>query len=111
MTEDPQSKVLSLKLLEAYPDDTLVGLYVISGLTEADLINHLLEDRKTYAHLGNLGKVPRTCERLPSRKDLDDKGRCWLSTTLSDPGWVLDDPEQCTGWTHWLPHYYIPVAS
>jgi hypothetical protein len=45
---------------------------------------------------------------LPRRSDCDEKGRCWLTTTELEPGWVLDNPEQCTNWTHWRPFNSIP---
>lgn len=48
---------------------------------------------------------------LPGRKDCDSKGRCWLTTKEVEPGWILDNPEKCTGWTHWLPHYAIPYLQ
>lgn len=48
-------------------------------------------------------------ERLPKATDCDLKGRCWLTTTETEPGWILDNPEQCTNYTHWLPHSSIPV--
>lgn len=48
---------------------------------------------------------------LPGRKDCDSRGRCWLTTMEVEPGWILDNPEKCTGWTHWLPHYAIPYPQ
>ena len=48
-------------------------------------------------------------ERLPGAEDCDDEGCCWMSTTATDPGWVLDYPEHCTNWTHWLPANALPT--
>lgn len=50
-------------------------------------------------------------ERLPAPEDCDAEGQCWLSTTEADPGWVLDYPERCTNWTHWLPAHALPVPG
>lgn len=54
-------------------------------------------------------KPTLTSEGLPGPDDLDDKGMCWLATIKTDPGWVLDDPEKCTGWDQWLPYNSIPL--
>ena len=48
-------------------------------------------------------------ERLPGAGDCDEQGRCWMSTTATDPGWVLDYPERCTKWTHWLHANALPT--
>jgi len=48
-------------------------------------------------------------EPLPGAKDCDAEGRCWLTHVDVEPGWVLDSPEQCTNWTHWLPHWALPI--
>lgn len=50
-------------------------------------------------------------ERLPEAEDCDAEGRCWMFTTAVDPGWVLDYPWHCTGWTHWLPAHALPVPE
>jgi len=50
-------------------------------------------------------------ERLPGAEDCDAEGRCWLTNVDVEPGWVLDNPEQCTNWTHWLPHWALPVPG
>jgi len=50
-------------------------------------------------------------ERLPGKGDCDSEGRCWLTSVDVEPGWVTDNPEQCTNWTHWLPHYALPVPT
>lgn len=54
--------------------------------------------------------IPAT-ERLPEAADCDSKGLCWLTTTETEPGWVLDNPEQCTGWAHWLPFQSLPLVK
>jgi hypothetical protein len=56
------------------------------------------------------GPVPVT-ERLPGPDDCDAEGRCWLTSVDVEPGWVSDNPEQCTNWTHWLPHHALPVPQ
>ena len=50
-------------------------------------------------------------ERLPGPEDCDEQGRCWMSTTATDPGWVLDYPERCTNWTHWLSANALPAPE
>jgi hypothetical protein len=50
-------------------------------------------------------------ERLPRPEDCDAEGRCWLTSVDVEPGWVADNPEQCTNWTHWLPHRALPVPQ
>jgi hypothetical protein len=50
-------------------------------------------------------------ERLPGPEDCDAEGRCWLTSVDVEPGWVADNPEQCTNWTHWLPHWALPVPG
>jgi hypothetical protein len=50
-------------------------------------------------------------ERLPRPEDCDAEGRCWLTSVDVEPGWVTDNPEQCTNWTHWLPHWALPVPG
>jgi len=50
-------------------------------------------------------------ERLPGVGDCDAEGRCWLTSVDVEPGWVTDNPEQCTNWTHWLPHWALPVPA
>jgi hypothetical protein len=50
-------------------------------------------------------------ERLPTEADCDAEGRCWLTSVDVEPGWVTDNPEQCTNWTHWLPHHALPVPQ
>jgi len=50
-------------------------------------------------------------ERMPGEGDCDSEGRCWLASVDVEPGWVTDNPEQCTNWTHWLPHYALPVPT
>ena len=50
-------------------------------------------------------------ERLPGAEDCDEQGRCWMSTTATDPGWVLDYPERCTNWSHWLPANALPIPE
>lgn len=51
-------------------------------------------------------------EGLPKVTDCDDQGRCWLASdnvdVTMDPGWVLENPEKCTNWSHWLPYWAIP---
>lgn len=48
-------------------------------------------------------------DRMPKAGDLQD-GRCWL-TLVNVDGWVLGDPCECTNWTHWAPHWFIPFAT
>jgi len=50
-------------------------------------------------------------ERLPTEADCDAEGRCWLTSVDVEPGWVTDNPEQCTNWTHWLPYHALPVPQ
>ncbi len=50
-------------------------------------------------------------EGLPKAKDCDAQGNCWLTNDSMEPGWVLDNPEKCTNWTHWVPHWAMPVAT
>jgi hypothetical protein len=50
-------------------------------------------------------------KRLPRQADCDANGRCWLTSVDVEPGWVTDNPEQCTNWTHWLPHWALPVPG
>ena len=50
-------------------------------------------------------------ERLPGAGDCDAEGRCWLSNNEIEPGWVLDYPERCTNWTHWLPFHALPICK
>ena len=50
-------------------------------------------------------------ERLPGAEDCDEQGQCWMSTTATDPSWVLDYPERCTNWTHWLPANALPITE
>ena len=50
-------------------------------------------------------------ERLPGEGDCDEEGQCWLTTTRTNPGWVLDCPERCTGWTHWVPAGAISAVA
>lgn len=50
-------------------------------------------------------------ERLPGPEDCDGDGRCWLTNVDVEPGWIADNPEQCTNWTHWLPHHAIPFLT
>ena len=50
-------------------------------------------------------------ERLPGEGDCDAEGRCWLTSVDVEPGWVADNPEQCTNWTHWLPHHALPLPT
>lgn len=51
-------------------------------------------------------------EGLPKVTDCDDQGRCWLASDNVDvtmgTGWVLENPEKCTNWSHWLPYWAIP---
>lgn len=50
-------------------------------------------------------------EGLPKVTDCDGQGRCWLASDNVDvtmgPGWVLENPEKCTNWSHWLPYWAI----
>jgi hypothetical protein len=64
------------------------------------------------AHWGTpaIEPVP-VSERLPGVGDCDANGRCWLTSVDVEPGWVTDNPEQCTNWTHWLPHWALPVPA
>ena len=50
-------------------------------------------------------------ERMPGEGDCDSEGRCWLTSVDVEPGWVTDNPEQCTNWTHWLPYHSLPVPA
>jgi hypothetical protein len=50
-------------------------------------------------------------ERLPGPEDCDAEGTCWLTSIDTDPGWVIDNPEKCKNWTHWLPHHALPVPQ
>jgi hypothetical protein len=50
-------------------------------------------------------------ERLPKAEDCDAQGNCWLTNDSTEPGWVLDNSEKCTNWTHWLPHWALPVPT
>jgi hypothetical protein len=50
-------------------------------------------------------------ERSPKAKDCNAQGNCWLTNDSLEPGWVLDNPEKCTNWTHWVPHWAMPVAT
>jgi len=50
-------------------------------------------------------------ERLPKAEDCDAQGNCWLTNSSTEPGWVLDNPEKCTNWTHWVPHWAMPVVT
>jgi|LakMenE18May11ns_1017448.scaffolds.fasta_scaffold9838360_2 hypothetical protein len=65
---------------------------------------------RTRAALAQSEPVPVT-KRLPGPGDCDAEGRCWLTSVDVEPGWVLDNPEQCTNWTHWRPHHALPVPQ
>jgi hypothetical protein len=68
--------------------------------------------RAMLARWGSISVVPvPVAERLPGREDCNAEGRCWLTSVDVEPGWVTDNPEQCTNWTHWLPHWALPVPQ
>jgi hypothetical protein len=79
------------------------------------------EDRKAAAIWGLRAVLARwgrpaiepvpVAERLPGPEDCDAEGTCWLTSIDTDPGWVIDNPEKCTNWTHWLPHHALPVPQ
>lgn len=124
--KDRDSRKLSLELLTEYHDDPVVESFVNSELSEIDLIRYLLTERgylvkglvsaislkstKMVTLSGPLSPVA-TVDRLPGRVDCSEEGLCWLSTTEVEPGWVLENPEKCTGWTHWLPFSSLPIVS
>ena len=76
------------------------------GLGQVDLV------RRALARWGRPAVEPvPVSERLPGEGDCDSEGRCWLTSVDVEPGWVTDNPEQCTNWTHWLPHHALPVPT
>jgi hypothetical protein len=85
---------------------------------ELDADGHGTVDLVAFAHAvlarsarpAILAPVP-VSERLPGPGDCDAEGRCWLTSVDVEPGWVTDNPEQCTNWTHWLPHWALPVPA
>ena len=50
-------------------------------------------------------------EGLPKAEYCDAQGNCWLTNDSLEPGWVLDNPEKCTNWTHWVPHWAMPIVT
>jgi hypothetical protein len=56
-------------------------------------------------------------EGLPGPKDWDVCGRCWMFDPCSDGWWAYrsalpsDDELGRPPWTHWLPHWALPVPT
>jgi hypothetical protein len=68
------------------------------------LIDEITEMRRKLA----TGAICRF-NRMPEAEDLQG-GKCWLTLVNMD-GWIFDDPHECTNWTHWAPHWFIPFAT
>jgi hypothetical protein len=100
---EAQPEPLAPRPLKERPD-------FIAGYTEG------LADRKRITEHEEAERPPANqpvpvSERLPGPEDCDANGRCWLTSVDVEPGWVTDNPEQCTNWTHWLPHWALPVPT
>jgi hypothetical protein len=91
--------------LEDWLSSNSIGGISLDDGTDAELI---FRARTALAQPEPQGPVPVT-ERLPGPEDCDAEGRCWLTSVDVEPGWVADNPEQCTNWTHWLPRHALPV--
>ena len=56
-------------------------------------------------------------ERLPGPKDWDVCGRCWMFDPCDRGWWAYrsalpsDDEIGRSPWTHWLPHWALPVPA
>lgn len=48
-------------------------------------------------------------DAMPQGDDLLD-GKCWL-TYVNLKGWIFDSPSERNDWSHWLPHWFIPLAT
>ncbi len=46
---------------------------------------------------------------MPESRDLK-YGKCWL-TLPNIEGWVFDYPDKCPNWSHWAPHWFIPLVT
>jgi len=79
---------------------------------EVDFMRALDDARAVLARWGRPAPEPVSVdERLPTAQDCHADGWCWLSSVDTEPGWVTDNPEQCTNWTHWLPWHALPVPQ
>ena len=92
---------------------------LVQLLAKYDSANPYHEHRhliaRTYAALAQPARVPvPVSERLPRPKDCDLEGKCWFLFLLSnDPTWTLEhhNAALCSGRSHWLPHWALPVPA
>jgi hypothetical protein len=50
-------------------------------------------------------------ERLPEPEDCDAKGRCWWWDADDDMWRLSEHRPWLLCWTHWLPHWALPVPG
>jgi len=74
------------------------------------------EDLYDLAEVFNGEPVP-VGERLPGPEDWDSEGRCWMFDPCDRGWWAYrpalpsDDEIGRPPWTHWLPHWTLPVPT
>jgi hypothetical protein len=70
------------------------------------------EYRAALARWGRpaIGPVP-VSERLPGPEDCDAEGRCWWWDEDDDMWRLSEHRPWLLCWTHWLPHWALPVPG
>jgi hypothetical protein len=109
MPQQLQKDLATVSRLAAHGAGPDVG----PGLFRVSLNTGIIEHcRAVLIHYTRPATEPvPVAERLPGPGDCDAEGRCWLTSVDVEPGWVLDNPEQCTNWTHWRPHHALPLPQ
>jgi len=104
-TQPPDFRALCAELVAAYDSYSYAD-----GGDAADRMKDAIDAARAALNAPPLAPIP-VSEGLPGAKECDAKGRCWLSNSDTPYGWILDNPEQCTNYTHWLPHWAIPLPE
>ena len=84
-------------------------LGVNAGIVMSWLLHFHFNHRSVSNHHRRPFKGVSVSNRLPSRLDCKN-GKCWLANEKSGNGWVLENPEQCTQWSQWMPYRDIPLV-
>jgi hypothetical protein len=110
-TQPPDFRALCAELIDAHDSYMMMDANDESPMSVRTVrLMNAVRDCKAALSTPPLAPIP-VSEGLPGAKECDAKGRCWLSNSDTPYGWILDNPEQCTNYTHWLPHWAIPLPE